>query len=118
MPGCARGSSATAACAAIMNQRQHFLGKQPFPWDSAGRIRERIMASEILGLAEIRTVADMTEAFRDEERCRRLLEAMVWPGGRICPGCGCRRSIALAGLELGRRARPGLYQCSDPANSP
>src|SRR5690349_23775533 len=73
-----------------------------------------MMASEIPGLAEIRTVADMTEAFRDEERCRRLLEAMVWPEGRICPGCGCRRSIALAGRELGRRARPGLYQCPVP----
>ena len=72
------------------------------------------MASEIPGLAEIRTVTDMTKAFRDEEQCRRLLEAMVWPGGRICPGCGCRRSIALAGRELGRRARPGLYQCSNP----
>src|SRR5689334_13510215 len=55
------------------------------------------------------------QALRDEEQCRRFLEAMIWPGGRICPGCGCRRSIALAGRELGRRARPGLYQCSDPA---
>jgi hypothetical protein len=35
------------------------------------------MALEIPGLAEIRTVADMTEAFREEEQCRRLLEAMV-----------------------------------------
>ena len=67
-------------------------------------------------LSGIRTVAEMIEAFRDEERCRRLLEAMVWPHGRICPACGYKRSIALAGREMGRhRTRPGLYQCSNGA---
>ncbi|NGO54722.1 IS1595 family transposase, partial [Allomesorhizobium camelthorni] len=65
-------------------------------------------------LSDIRTVEDMVEAFRDEEHCRRLLEAMVWPNGRICPACGYKRSIALAGRNTGqRRARPGLYQCSN-----
>jgi transposase-like protein len=63
-------------------------------------------------LAEITTVDDMVVAFQDEDRCRRLLEAMVWPRGRICPKCGYKNSIALAGRDLGRRARPGLYQCS------
>lgn len=63
-------------------------------------------------LAGIDTVADMVAAFADEECCRRLLEAMVWPRGRLCPACGCRDSIALAGRDAGRRARPGLYQCS------
>jgi Transposase zinc-ribbon domain len=63
-------------------------------------------------LALIRTVAQMVEAFCDEERCRRLVEALVWPNGRICPACGYKRSIALAGRDMGRyRARPGLYQC-------
>jgi transposase-like protein len=66
---------------------------------------------EILG--EITTVSDIVAAFRDEERCRRLLEAMIWPRGRLCPKCGCRDSIALAGRDVGRKARPGLYQCSD-----
>ena len=37
-------------------------------------------------LARIITVPDMVRAFQDEHHCRRLLEAMVWPGGRICPG--------------------------------
>jgi hypothetical protein len=74
-----------------------------------------MMALGLQDLAGIRTVAEMIEAFRDEEHCRRLLEAMVWPGGRICPGCGCRRSTALAGREVGRRARPGLYQCANRA---
>ena len=32
-------------------------------------------------LSGITTVSDMTAAFEDEERCRRLLEAMVWPRG-------------------------------------
>lgn len=64
-------------------------------------------------LSNIRTVDDMVAAFRDEEHCRRLLESMVWPNGRICPSCGYKRSIAIAGRDMGkRRARPGLYQCS------
>src|SRR5215469_11206051 len=52
-------------------------------------------------LLGIRTVAEMIEAFRDEERCRRLVEALVWPNGRVCPACGYKRSIALAGPRHG-----------------
>ncbi len=49
------------------------------------------------------TVAEMIEAFADEERCRRLVEALVWPNGRVCPACGHKRSIALAGrASMGR----------------
>lgn len=43
----------------------------------------------------------MVEAFGDEDRCRELLEAMVWPRSRICPACGFRRSTALAGRDEG-----------------
>lgn len=65
-------------------------------------------------LSGIQTVEDMVAVFNDEGRCRRLLEAMVWPAGRICPACGYRHSIALAGRDSGKyRARPGLYQCSN-----
>jgi transposase-like protein len=64
-------------------------------------------------LAGITTVSDMVAAFEDENGCRRLLEALVWPRGRLCPACGYRRSTALAGRDLGRQARPGLYQCSN-----
>lgn len=71
------------------------------------------MADVIEELAAIKTVVEMTEAFRDEAHCRRLLEQMIWPRGRICPGCGCRQSVTLAGRDVGRRARPGLYQCSN-----
>ena len=64
-------------------------------------------------LSGIQTVEDMVAAFSDEQQSRRLLEAMVWPKGRICPACGYKRSIAIAGRDMGRRrARPGLYQCS------
>jgi len=73
------------------------------------------MAETMLAaLSNIRTAEDMIVAFRDEEQCRRLLEGMVWPDGRICPACGYKRSIAIAGRDTGkRRARPGLYQCSN-----
>jgi transposase-like protein len=64
-------------------------------------------------LSNIRTVEDMVAAFRDEEHCRHLLECMIWRDGRVCPACGYKRSIAIAGRDMGkRRARPGLYQCS------
>jgi hypothetical protein len=36
-------------------------------------------------LSGIITVPDMVRAFQDEDRCRRLLEAMVWPKGTVCP---------------------------------
>ncbi|WP_027038688.1 IS1595 family transposase [Mesorhizobium ciceri] len=72
-------------------------------------MRETMLAA----LSNIRTVEDMVGAFCSEDHCRRLLESMVWPDGRICPACGFKRSIALAGRDTGkRRARPGLYQCS------
>ena len=64
-------------------------------------------------LAKIVTTRDMIAAFENEERCRLILEAMVWPRGRICPACAYRHSTALAGRDTGRRARPGLYQCSN-----
>ena len=64
-------------------------------------------------LAKIETVEEMIAAFGDERQCRRLLEALVWPDGRICPACGFKKTIPIAGRDMGRRrARPGLYQCS------
>jgi transposase-like protein len=66
---------------------------------------------EILG--RITTVAEMMEAFSDEDRCRRLMEELVWPRGRICPACGYRHSTSIAGRDRGKSKRPGLYQCSN-----
>ena len=64
-------------------------------------------------LSRITTVPDMFSGFHNESHCRRLLEAMVWPNGRVCPACGYRHSIALMGRENGKRVRAGLYQCSN-----
>ena len=64
-------------------------------------------------LAKITTVNEMVTAFEDDDRCRRLLEAMIWPRGRLCPRCGCKDSTALAGRDVGGAVRPGLYQCSN-----
>ena len=63
-------------------------------------------------LSRITTVSEMTEAFSDESRCRRLLEAMVWPNGRICPACGYKQSTSIPGRDWGKTKRTGLYQCS------
>ena len=72
------------------------------------------MAEDVLALlSRITTVCEMTQAFSDEDRCRRLVEAMVWPRGRICPACGYRRSTSIPGRDWGKTKRPGLYQCSN-----
>ena len=62
-------------------------------------------------LSGVATVQDVIKAFKDEDHCRRLLEAMVWPTGRICLACNYRSSIVLMGRENRKRAWPGLYQC-------
>lgn len=64
-------------------------------------------------LGRITTIAEMMEAFSDKDRCRRLMEELVWPHGRICPACGYRRSASIAGRDRGKSKRPGLYQCSN-----
>jgi transposase-like protein len=72
------------------------------------------MAEDVLAiLSRITTVCEMTQAFCDEDHCRRLLEAMVWPRGRICPACGYKRSTSIPGRDWGKTKRPGLYQCSN-----
>jgi hypothetical protein len=67
----------------------------------------------VSALSTIQTVKDMVIAFRDERRGRSLIEALVWPTGRVCPARGYKRSISVAGRDQGAfRSRPGLYQCS------
>ena len=46
--------------------------------------------------------------FSDEGACRRYLEKVIWPSGRVCPHCGCLQSW----LIKGQSSRPGLYECS------
>jgi hypothetical protein len=31
--------------------------------------------------------------FPDEGACRKYLEKVVWPQGRVCPHCGCLQVI-------------------------
>jgi transposase-like protein len=64
-------------------------------------------------LSTIKTVSEMVMVFQDEEQCRRLLEQMVWPNGRLCPACRYRKSTTLTGRDCGGKRRPGLYQCSN-----
>lgn len=41
------------------------------------------MPEMLAALSNIRTVEEMIAAFGDEQHCRRLLESMVWPDGRM-----------------------------------
>jgi len=72
-------------------------------------LAELSLAEDILAiLSRVTTVSEMTLAFCDENHCRRLLEAMVWPRGRICPACGYKRSTSIPGRDWGKTKRPGL----------
>ncbi len=70
--------------------------------------------SEVWRAMSPKFVRSMTwlRPFSDEYRCRTLQESMVWPGGRICPACDYTESIRVAGRDMGKMARPGLYHCS------
>ena len=46
--------------------------------------------------------------FPGEIACRRYLEKVIWPHGRVCPHCGGLKSWLLSGPS----ARSGLYECS------
>jgi hypothetical protein len=70
----------------------------------------RMSETMLAALTNVRTAEDMIVAFRDEEQCRRLLESMVWPAGRVCPACGYKRSIAIAGRDTGKRRALSMLQ--------
>ena len=63
------------------------------------------------GIEGVRTVRDMAEAFSGEEKCRAILESMVWPDGPTCPKCASKGVSALRDREMGGRVRPGLRKC-------
>jgi hypothetical protein len=85
--------------AAFINQRQcgpcTFV-RSPEMMSPLGTREERMDGGVRDILAGIATVGDMVAASEDEDRCRRLLEAMVWPRGRLCPACGYKHSTATA----------------------
>ena len=37
--------------------------------------------------------------FPNEGRCRKYLEKVIWPSGRVCPHCGCLKSWSLKGFK-------------------
>ena len=45
----------------------------------------------------------------NETACRAFFEELIWPDGRFCPHCRCKRSYRIAGAYT----RPGLYECAD-----
>lgn len=45
--------------------------------------------------------------FLDEGNCRRYLEELIWPFGRVCPHCGGLKSWRIEGES----SRAGLYEC-------
>jgi len=105
-PTWGQNKSCSKSYAAIINQRQLACTLPRFrpSFVSAKEARMSEAIHEVL--AGITTVAEMVAAFRDEDRCRHLLEAMVWAKGRNCPACGYKRSTAIAGRDAGGRSRP------------
>lgn len=53
------------------------------------------------------TLNQFRNMFPDEGACRKYLEKVIWPSGRVCPHCGCLKSWLLKGDST----RPGLYEC-------
>lgn len=48
--------------------------------------------------------------FKDADKARQYLEALVWPNGPVCPHCG----VVDGHYKLeGKTTRPGLFKCAD-----
>ena len=65
------------------------------------------MVTRLRGLAEIRIVAGVIEAYRDEQQCRRPLEGMIWPGEQSALKCD---AIKTAELQLSQMPRSLVYK--------
>ena len=50
-------------------------------------------------------------SFRDEDKARERLEAILWPNGPVCPRCGISGG-RITKLQ-GKSTRPGVYKCKD-----
>ena len=59
----------------------------------SGAVREVLLG--------IRTVAEMIEVFADEERCRRLVKALVWPNGPGLSGVRLQAFDRVSGARHG-----------------
>ena len=50
----------------------------------------------------------LNPVFQDATKARKHLEAILWPGGPVCPHCGAVKKATLLG---GKSTRPGVYKC-------
>jgi transposase-like protein len=51
----------------------------------------------------------MSAAFADEDRCRDVLEALVWPKGAVCPFCSSRNCRRRGGKDYPK----GRWRCGE-----
>src|SRR5687767_12011369 len=70
-----------------------------------------MVADRLGALGELRTLDEMTAAFADEDRCRDVLEALVWPNGAVCPFCGSRNGRRRGGKDYAK----GRWRCGEGA---
>ena len=71
-----------------------------------------MVADRLGALGELRTLDEMTAAFADEDRCRDVLEALVWPNGAVCPFCSGRNGRRRGGKDHAKgRWRYGEGAC-------
>lgn len=60
------------------------------------------------------SIDDWRPVFGDEDRCRRLFEAWIWPDGAQCPHCGSQKVWRIkpkARTKAQPARRPGLFEC-------
>jgi transposase-like protein len=70
-----------------------------------------MVADRLGALGELRTLDEMTAAFADEDRCRDVLEALVWPNGAVCPFCSGRNGRRRGGQDHAK----GRWRCGEGA---
>jgi transposase-like protein len=70
-----------------------------------------MVADRLGALGELRTLDAMTAAFADEDRCRDVLEALVWPDGAVCPFCSGRNCRRRGGQDYAK----GRWRCGEGA---
>src|SRR5688500_7867951 len=70
-----------------------------------------MVADRLGALGKLRTLDAMTAAFADEDRCRDVLEALVWPNGVVCPFCNGRNCRRRGGQDYAK----GRWRCGEGA---
>jgi len=71
------------------------------------RVKTSHRNSDDLNLVEI------TRRFPDDATARAFLESLRWPNGPVCPHCGVVNNAYRIAPNMGKKVRPGLYQCRE-----